>query len=159
MAFQLAAADASIFENAPLRYVFPMRLSASAEDVWQGLIGERPLAWVRGLTVRWTSPAPFGVGTTRTAAGAFGAARLTETFFRWEEGRRYSFTATSSNLPTFRRFAEDYVVEPDEGGCVFTWTFAVEPRGPRQLAGAVGVVQRPIFAAMARDTLKHFGAR
>jgi hypothetical protein len=59
----------------------------------------------------------------------------------------------------FRRFAEDYLVEPSDDGCTFTWTFAVEPRGPRPVVAAVGATQRPNFAAMARDTMRHFGAR
>ena len=157
MTFALEPSDEDFVQTAPCRFVFPMRLRASAEQVWSGLVAERPLAWVRGLTIRWTSPAPFGVGTTRVAAVGFGAVRLDVVFFRWEEGRRYSFSAVGANVPAFRRFAEDFVVAADGDGCIFTWTFAFEPRGPRALAGALGAAQRPIFAAMARDTRRHFG--
>lgn len=158
MTFALASADADFVEHAPCRFVFPMQLAASAEQVWSGLVADRPLSWVRGLNISWTSPRPFGVGTTRTAAGGFGAVRLDEVFFRWEEGHRYSFSAVGANVPLLRRFAEDYVVEPAGEGCLFTWTFAIEPRGPRAVAEAVGRAQRPIYAAMARDTRRHFGS-
>lgn len=159
MSFALAAADETFVASAPCRYVFAMPLAAPAEQVWAGLVADRPLAWVRGLSATWTAPRPFGIGTTRTAAGAFGAVRLDEEYFRWEEGRRHSFHVLRSNVPMFVRFAEDYLVEPADGGCLFTWTFAVEPRGPRAAAAAIGAAQRPIYAAMARDTKRHFGLR
>jgi hypothetical protein len=159
MAFDLEPVDETFFDAAPCRYVYAMDLAAPAHEVWAGLVADRPLSWVRGLRITWTSPAPFGIGTTRTAAGAFGAVRLDESYFRWEDGRRHSFTVMRSNSPMFRRFAEDYLVEPAEGGCTFTWTFAVEPRGPQPVIAAIGSAQRPIFAAMARDTRRHFGVR
>jgi hypothetical protein len=159
MAFELDPVDEDFFGAAPLRYVFEMRLAAPAERVWADLVDDRSLSWVHGLKITWTSPRPFGVGTTRTAAGGYGAVRLYETFFRWEEGRRHSFYAVRANSPMYRRFAEDYLVEPADGGCTFTWTFAAEPRGARPVAAAIGAIQRPIFAAMARDTRKHFGTR
>jgi hypothetical protein len=157
MAFAVEPADESFFDSAPFRYVYPMELAASPEKVWAGLTADRALYWVRGLRVTWTSARPFAVGTTRTAAGMFGVVRLYERYFRWEDGRRQSFTVLRANSPLFRRFAEDYLVEPTDGGCRFTWTFAVEPRGPKPIAAAVGAVQRLIFAAMARDTRRHFG--
>jgi len=160
MAFELSPADASFLDSAPMRFVFPMRLAARADEVWQGLTGDATLGWVHGLSVRWTSPRPYGVGSTRIAAGGFGAVRLYETFFRWEEGRRYSFYAHAANLPVYRRFVEDYLVEPAaDGGCTFTWTFAAQPRGARGVAAVLGAAQRPVFAAMARDTRRHFGTR
>lgn len=159
MAFDLKPADESFLDSAPLRYVHVLELAATPERVWAGLTADRALYWVRGLSVTWTSPRPFGVGATRIAAGAYGAARLHESYFRWEEGRRHSFQVLRANTPLFHRFAEDYLVEPIAGGCRFTWTFAVEPRGARAVAASVGATQRLIFAGMAKDTQRHFGIR
>jgi hypothetical protein len=89
MSFALAPADETFLRDAPQRYEFRMQLPVPADTVWaEGLAGDRPLSWVRGLTVRWTSPAPRGVGTTRVAHAAFGAVRLQERYFVWDEGRR-----------------------------------------------------------------------
>ena len=38
------------------------------------------------------------------------------------------FYVYESSLPLFKRFAEDYVVEPDGAETLFTWTVAVEAK-------------------------------
>jgi hypothetical protein len=68
------------------------------------------------------------------------------------------FSVERSNVPLFRRFAEDYVIEPTAAGCRFTWTFAAEPRGPAAVRAIDHLMQRGIFGAMARDTRRHFRA-
>ena len=85
--------------------------------VWDELCADDALHWCRILQdVRWTSPRPFGVGTTREVALAPGLVRVHERYFRWDEGRGNSFFVYEANAPVFKRFAEDYVVEPD-GAC------------------------------------------
>ncbi|MBT1098045.1 SRPBCC family protein [Streptomyces sp. Tu102] len=84
-------------------------------------------AWCRGLTISWTSPRPFGVGTTRQV-GVFGALQADERYFLWEEGRRQAFHITRANLPLFKRFGEYYDIEPrSDTTCRFTWKVAAEP--------------------------------
>ena len=63
------------------------------------------LRFVRGLTVKWTSPEPRGVDSTRVALAAFGAFRLQERYFVWDEGHRNAFMGTALNGPLLRRFA------------------------------------------------------
>jgi hypothetical protein len=157
MAFALEPSDEDFLATAPQRYSYSMDLPAPPEKVWAVLAGDEPMDFVRGLKIRWTSPAPRGIGATRRANGAFGAIRLDERYFIWDDGKRTAFTVESSNVPFFRRFAEDYIVEPTAGGCRFTWVFAVEPRLPRPIAAANGSVQRGMFGQMARDLGKHFG--
>ncbi len=77
--------------------------------------------------VNWTSPRPFGVGTTREVV-ALGGSSVRERYFRWDEGKSHAFYVDESSLPLFRRFAEDYIVEPDGDGTLFTWTVAIEPK-------------------------------
>jgi hypothetical protein len=82
--------------------------------------------------VKWTSPRPFGVGTTREVVAPGGSA-VRERYFRWDEGRSHAFFVYESALPIFRRFAEDYVVEPDRAETLFTWTVAIEPKNAFRL--------------------------
>ena len=157
MPFALEPADEDFLATAPQRYSYPMELPVPADKVWAVLAGDDPMDFVRGLKIRWTCPAPRTVGATRRANGAFGAIRLDERYFIWEQGRRTAFTVETANVPLFRRFAEDYIVEPTANGCRFTWVFAVEPRSPRPIAAANGAVQRGMFRQMARDFGRHFG--
>ena len=157
MAFQLEPVDESFFRDAPQRYVFAMALPVPPERVWEtAMAGEHPLRFVRGLSVHWTSPAPRGVGSTRNANAGFGAFRLQERYIVWEDGHRNSFIGTAVNAPLFRRFGEDYVVEPTADGCRFTWTFASDLRGPKAVIAANDVVQRAMFGRMAADVRRHF---
>jgi Polyketide cyclase / dehydrase and lipid transport len=156
--FALESCDETFFETAPLRYVEPLDLPAAVEQVWWSLTDDGPLAWCRALTsVSWSSSRPFGVGSTRTAKVAFGALTLHERFFRWEEGRRHSFFAFEANLPLYRRFAEDYLIEETSpSSCRFTWSIVAEMR-PWARLGASSMT--PFVNGLMRDTRRHFGAR
>lgn len=124
----LEPVDEAYFERAPQLFVHTWSIAQSVEKVWAELVGDHPLHWVRGLRLRWTSPRPFGVGTTRQAKVMGGLMTIDEHFFLWEEGRRCAFYVTRTNIPIFKAFAEDYVVEPDDaGGCRFTWRIAATP--------------------------------
>lgn len=90
------------------------------EMVWKALLD--PVAWTEWLPitkVTWTSPEPFGVGTTRTVE--VGDQIIEETFFAWEEGRRMAFRFEASTLPV-NAAVEDYRVVPVDGGCEMRWT-------------------------------------
>ncbi|GGM37651.1 polyketide cyclase [Longimycelium tulufanense] len=159
--YSLEPLDEGFFDSAPFRYRYPMDLPVPAERVWAGLTGSDPLSWCRLLSeVRYTSDRPFGVGTTRTATVLRGSLRIRERFITWDEGRRHAFLAEEANLPVFRRFGEDYLVEPTATGCRFTWTFAFEPNPALRLAFRAGApLNRALYATFARDTRRHFGAR
>ena len=53
-----------------------------------------------------------------------------------------------STLPLFRRFAEDYIVEPDGADTLFAWTLAIEPKGA--LALPFKVLAPAVKAAFGR---------
>jgi carbon monoxide dehydrogenase subunit G len=103
-----------------------MRLPVPPEQVWAALVSPNSVAdWTPLLrSIEWTSP--LGEGATRTVVLPLRALTLHEYFFRWEEGRRYSFYASEADRPLLSRLAEDYLVEPDGDGTRFTWTFALE---------------------------------
>jgi hypothetical protein len=50
-----------------------------------------------------------------------------ERYYRWDDGRRKTFTAVDVSVPGLRRLAEDYVVERTPGGSRFIWTVVLEP--------------------------------
>ena len=147
--------DEHFFDAAPFRLAETFDIPRSAERVWAELTGENPLSWCRLLSkVTWTSPRPFGVGTTRTVQTVANAGVLEEYFFRWEEGRRKSFYVLEATVPLFRRFAEDYLVEPSgEDSCRFTWTIAVQPRAGTR---PTNPVNRLVLSTLFSDTRRHY---
>ncbi|MFJ6675999.1 SRPBCC family protein [Actinosynnema sp. NPDC091369] len=143
--------DVDFYDAAPQRRSYVLDLPVSPERVWRGLAASNPLWWCRLLSsVEYTSPRPFGVGTTRTAS-VLGVLRLREVFIRWEEGRRQSFAVDRANLPVFRRFGEDYLVERAAEGSRLTWTFAYEPA-----IKAGDRLNALVFDSLVADTRRHF---
>src|SRR4051812_49234808 len=154
--FACQPVDESFFASAPVRMSARFDVALPAAEVWDELTGERPLYWCRILQeVKWTSPRPFAVGTTREVKALWGANVLREHYFRWEEGRQHSFYVVEATAPLASRFAEDYLVEPTgEGSCRFTWTIAFAPK-------ALALPGLPVTKALLRtlytDTRDHFG--
>jgi hypothetical protein len=146
---ELQPADADFFDSAPHVFTYQKRFAAPPAKVWEQLTSDESIAaW--GLAVKevnWTSPRPFGVGTTREVVAPGGSA-MRERFFRWDEGSRHSFASYESVLPLFTRFAEDYIVEPDGNDTLFTWTLAIEPKSA--LALPVKLLAPAIKAAFGR---------
>jgi hypothetical protein len=146
--------DESYFDNAPQRFARTWSIARPAAAVWAELVGERPLHWCRGLTIRWTSPQPFGVGTTRQAKTFGGLTRGDEYFFIWEEGRRYAFYFTESNPPLFTSLAEDYTVEPNgPDHCLFSWRVGLTPSA---LGKPGAPLNKLLFSSFFRDTGRYF---
>jgi hypothetical protein len=156
--FPTHSVEATFFDTAPFRLREAFDIPRSAAQVWADLTTESPLSWCRMLRdVTWTSPPPFGVGTTRTARSIGNVSVIDERFFRWEEGRQQSFFAVKASVPLFRRFAEDYLVEPtSKTSCRFTWTIAIEPRPAARIANPGN---RLLFGTLFRDTRKFYGLR
>lgn len=154
--FRLAPVTETFFDAAPVRYAATWNISRSAEEVWADLNANPPLSWVRGLEVRWTSPAPFGVNSTHVAT-ALGLLRAHEQYFAWEDGTRKSFFVTQSNLPMFKRLAEDYrVVATGPRSCELAWVIAGEPTFlGRMNLPVLNVLMRRFF----KDTSDHYGTR
>jgi len=156
MNFALEPADESFLSSAPVRFSDTFEIPRPAEDVWREIVSDNALGWCRLLSIRWTSPRPFGVGTTRQATIMRGASKVQELYFIWEEGRRNTFYVTEASAPLFRRLAEDYVVEPDgPSRCRFTWTIALEPTLLGRLGGPMNGL---IFNSLFSDTRRHFNA-
>lgn len=157
--YPLEPADASLFTSAPHIYRFEKHYEASPETVWASLSSDESLAaWGPAVkSTTWTSPRPFGVGTTRELALAGGAIKVREHFFRWDEGNGFSFYVSEATAPLFQRFAEDYVVEPEGSGARFLWTVAIEAKPKFALpVRLLSPVNRFAFGRMAADGAKYF---
>ena len=156
--FKTQPVDEAFFHSAPFQLRDTFEISRSAPEVWADLTKDDTLSWCRILDeVIWTSPRPFGVGTTRIVKSLKGASVLNERYFRWDEGHQMSFYVVESSAPLFKRFAEDYIVEPaSDGSCQFTWTIAVEPHAATKIADPVN---RRLLNSLFRDTRKHYGVR
>lgn len=153
--FSLDPVEKEFLDTAPLRLREEFEIPRTAERVWGDLTCESPMSWCRILqAVDWTSPRPFGVGTTRIARASGGFLVLRERFFRWEEGRRYSFFVEEASVPGLRRHAEDFQVEPTSAiSCRFTWTVAIELR---KAARAGKSAARLTLESAFRDTRRHY---
>ncbi|MGE2720626.1 SRPBCC family protein [Mycolicibacterium celeriflavum] len=136
--YPLVSADADFLVSAPHVFRYEKLFAATPERVWESLTSDESLAaWGPSIKdVTWTSPRPFGVGTTRDVT-APGGAVLRERFFHWDEGHQKSFYVYESTLPLFKRFAEDYIVEPEGRQTRFTWVLAIEPKRATSLPVAI----------------------
>jgi hypothetical protein len=155
--FKNEPVDETFFGSAPVILSDTFEVARPASEVWAELTADRTLWWCRILDeVRWTSPRPFGVGTARTVKSLKGANVINEHYFRWEEGRRKSFYVVTASAPLFKRFAEDYLVEPVSGtSCRFTWTIAYESRPSMRLGRPLN---DRILRTLHADTRKHYNA-
>lgn len=98
--------------------------ACSPKALWAALLdADSWPAWLPITKVTWTSPAPFGVGTTRTVEGPSGV--ISEVFHEWVEGHRMAFYFAESALPV-RAFGECYDVEPAPGGSMLAWRFRAD---------------------------------
>ena len=128
--YPIEEADDSLFATAPLYHARSVEVPYSAEETWAALTGDGVSSWTKGMRrLTWTSPRPFGVGTTREIEMESDLV-LRERFYRWEEGTRKTFTATGATRPIFRHLVEDYVIEPTVVGARFSWRWAAELNRP-----------------------------
>jgi hypothetical protein len=145
--YPLEHADDEFISTAPHVFRYQKRFAATPEQVWATMTSDESMAaWGPPIKkVTWTSPRPFGVGTTREVVVG---GSLRERYYLWDEGRRNAFYVYEASLPIFKRFAEDYVVEPVGAETLFTWTVAIEPKDAYRLP--VKLLAPVVKAALAR---------
>jgi hypothetical protein len=117
--YPLEPVDAEFLGSAPHIFHYQKPFDATPEHVWKSLVSDASAAaWGRLINeVSWTSAPPFGLGATRESA-AFGT-RSRSRYFRWDEGHGYSMYVHESTAPVFKRYAEDFILEPNDGGTLF----------------------------------------
>ncbi|MEH6549198.1 MAG: SRPBCC family protein [Pseudomonadales bacterium] len=123
--------DLNFFDNA--KYIFPAEvdLECTPERLFE--IFEDAHAWTVWAPaikkVEWTSPQPFGLGTTRTVFMA-GKMEGYEEFIAWERGKHMAFKFVGCNKKSIEAFGEDYqVTDLGNGRCHMRWIMAMEPAG------------------------------
>lgn len=124
-------------DNAPFRFVSQVELAITPEQLFDVLSdAESWPHWATVITgVEWTSPKPYGVGTTRTVTmrgNIIGA----EEFLAWEPFSFMAFRFNTSTSNAISAFAESYTVVPTDQGCHLTWVMAMKPSG---FAGDLGM--------------------
>ncbi len=129
--FACQPVDMTFFESAPFSFVAEQQFEVSAAEVFASF--ENADDWPRWALpiqrVEWTSPAPFGVGTTRTVFMAGGMTGFEE-FIAWERGREMAFCFTHASRDNIESFAERYEVEElGANRCRVRWTMAMKPKG------------------------------
>ena len=141
---------------APLTY----DLNVPARAVWAAMVdGPAWSEWLPISRVTWTSPQPFGIGTTRTVE--IDRMEVQETFFAWDEGRRMAFRFDRSSFPV-RAAVEDYRVIDRGEYCTFEWRGRVD--GVFPIGWLLGTQLRkgirkglPKLERLIRDNPQRFG--
>ena len=136
-------------DSASARFDSVVEVRASPEEIFE--IFEDARSWPEWAPpirkVEWTSPKPFGVGTTRTVYMAGGLVG-DEEFIAWEHGKRMTFRFSAVSRKQVSAFLEDYRVTDVGGGrCRVEWTMALDPAGPGKLA-------MPLVAPLMRAVLQ-----
>lgn len=152
--FALSPSDDAFLDTAAHRYTHIVDIQAPAQQVWDTLVADDALvSWSPVVTAaRWTAPRPFGVGTTRDVTLG-GLVRLSERFYRWDEGSRMTFTVDAASVPGLKRFAEDITLLPLATGTRIIWTFALEGSAVlRPLLAAASPVNRLVTKTIATGT-------
>nr|WP_245567151.1 SRPBCC family protein [Nocardia vinacea] len=118
--------DTGFVEVAPHRFSNSVDLNITPGQLFQvlGDAGSWP-KWAKVITgVRWTSPEPRGVGTTRTVSMRAGITG-NEEFLAWEPDSHMAFRFNECSTRGITAFAEDYRIVPTTAGCRLTWTLAM----------------------------------
>lgn len=120
------------FAKAPVRFDNTVELPISKARLFE--VFEDPDSWARWATgigsVEWTSPKPYGPGTTRTVT-FWGGVKVYEDFFVYDpEAGEMAFCFYGTTEPIWTRFGEHYRVTalgPDR--CRLEWTVGYDPTG------------------------------
>ena len=122
--------DQSFIAGAPFRFSNSVDLAITPEQLFEVLAdAESWPRWAKVITkVTWTSPEPYGVGTTRVV-DMIGGLTGDEEFLAWEPYTYLAFRFNGCSNKAVAAFAEEYRVVETPGGCRLTWTVAQKPNG------------------------------
>ena len=128
---QCKTVDMSFFDNAPKCFINEMEFDVSAETVFESFkrADDWPI-WVDSIgKVEWTTPEPFGIGTTRRVTFTSGK-YADELFIAWEPNKRMAFCFTETDQPGTHSFAEDYILtDLGNNRSKLVWRVAFDPAG------------------------------
>ncbi|AZG45020.1 SRPBCC family protein [Gordonia insulae] len=159
--YSLEAIDVDFFESAPVTYRIDVNLPVTPQRAWAEFTRQNTLNWCRAIkSIEFTSPPPYGVGTTRKAS--LGLAGLSEHFFVWDEDAttgnyRNAFHAVTATTPGLKRFGELTEIRPADVGCRLIWLFALElATSAKAVTAFSGPTAATVFKTVETDTVRHF---
>jgi len=131
--------ELSFIQSAPFRFSNSVDLAITPEQLFEVLAdADSWPRWAKVITkVTWTSPEPYGVGTTRVV-DMRGGLTGDEEFLAWEPYTYVAFRFNSCSNKAVAAFAEEYRVVETPGGCRLTWTMAQKPNGPARFGLVLG---------------------
>lgn len=131
--------DLNFIQTAPFRFSNSVDLAITPEQLFDVLAdAESWPQWAKVITrVTWTSPKPYGVGTTRTV-DMLGGLVGDEEFLAWEPHTYLAFRFNTCSNKAVAAFAEEYRVVQTPGGCRLTWTLAQKANGPARFGLIAG---------------------
>jgi hypothetical protein len=151
MAYTLKPIGDEWFETAPLVVPATVTLDAPVERVWEALGSDAMWSWAPIIDqVSWITPRPHAAGSVRRLR-LLKLNVIEEHFYRWEEGRRATFAVTHQTRPMLEGLAEDFVLEPLDGGArtSLIWTMAIGLKGaPAPPKAAVPLLSKANAAAI-----------
>jgi hypothetical protein len=129
--FECTKVGVEFLEQTKNVFVATEIVKATPEQIFD--VFEDANSWVEWappiLKVDWTSPKPYGVGTTRSVH-MMGDMVGHEVFVEWERGKRMAFSFIGCNKDATEKFLEDYrVTDLGDGTCKVQWYMAMEPKG------------------------------
>ncbi|WSY47206.1 SRPBCC family protein (plasmid) [Embleya sp. NBC_00888] len=147
----LAESGDVFLNSAPFRCVDSVDVAAPPARIWEIITGDALVEWTLVFTaLAWHPDPPSGPGATREVT-LLRLLTVRERFFRWEENKRYTFSAVAASLPGLRRVAEDWVVEPTPGGSRLAWTLVAQAATP---AVPLLWASNPLVKLMQRHVLR-----
>jgi hypothetical protein len=155
--FECTPVGVEFLQQTPNVFVAVEVIRATPEQIFE--VFEDAEAWpvwaMPIQKVEWTSPKPFGVGTTRNVHMMGGLVGYEE-FVEWERGKRMAFTFLGASKDATEKFLEDYrVTDLGDGTCKVAWHMAMEVKG---FSSHMMFLTRPIMRMMNRRMFKKFKA-
>ena len=117
-------------DTAPYRFSNSVDLTITPEQLFEVMAdADAWPRWAKVITkVTWTSPPPYGAGTTRTV-NMRGGLVATEEFLVWEPHTTIAFRFNEASEKTIRAFAERYDIIRTDTGCRITWNLSLDVEG------------------------------
>jgi uncharacterized protein YndB with AHSA1/START domain len=125
---RLRSEDLSFVERAPVVVRAEVTVPAAPAEVWPAL-ADAPawVQWFAGMEdARWTSPPPYGVGSTRSVR-VMGLA-ADETILAFDPAKRFAFRVDAANVPALAALVEEVTLEPAGAGTRVVYRQALEPK-------------------------------
>jgi hypothetical protein len=130
MAYKLPPIDDAFFATAPLVVPAVVDLDAPPARVWEVLGSDEMWSWAPIVDeLVWLTSRPQTVGAVRRLR-LLKVNTIEEEFYRWDDGRRATFRVTHQTRPMLDGLAEDFLLDPLDGGARtrLTWTMAIAPK-------------------------------